>query len=104
MSRYRSGRDHSGGSESCEAGQAAPCRRVVIKAGSALLTGEGGRLDVDLMETLVGQIARLRLEGVDVLLVTSGAVAAGRHVLGVVQKDGGSLRTVRCLPRSDRAA
>ena len=65
-------------------------RRVVVKAGSGLLTGEVGRLDLELMATLVEQISRLHLQRVDVLLVTSGAVAAGRHVLDV-QKGGKSL-------------
>ncbi len=63
--------------------RAAHYRRVVVKAGSGLLTRDGGRLDVDRMEALVEQISRLHIEGLEVMLVTSGAVAAGRHVLDV---------------------
>ncbi|MBM3934166.1 MAG: glutamate 5-kinase [SAR202 cluster bacterium] len=58
-------------------------RRVVIKAGTALLTYGGSRPNLKMMATLVDQIAQLRAAGVETLLVTSGAVAAGRHVLGV---------------------
>ena len=38
------------------------------------------------METVVGQIARLHTRGAEIMLVSSGAVAAGRHVLGVPQE------------------
>ena len=69
---------------------AARYRRVVVKAGSRLLTRDGGRLDVDRMEALVEQISRLHIEGLEIMLVTSGAVAAGRHVLDV-SKGGRSL-------------
>ncbi len=56
--------------------------RMVVKAGTRLLTGGTGHLDLERMATLVGQLARLHQKGVQVLLVSSGAVAAGRHVLG----------------------
>ena len=62
---------------------AARCRRVVVKVGTALLTHSSNRLDVQAMATLVEQIAHLYLQGYEILLVTSGAVAAGRHVLGI---------------------
>ena len=61
-------------------------RRVVVKAGTSLLTGGADRLDLEAMATLVGQIARLHGLGVEVILVSSGAVAAGRHVLGVARE------------------
>jgi len=57
--------------------------RIVVKAGSALLTREGDRLDLKVMSSLVSQIAELRKRGLEVALVTSGAVAAGRKVLGL---------------------
>ena len=65
-------------------------RRVVVKAGTGLLTRDVGRLDLDLMAALVEQVSRLHSQGVELVLVTSGAVAAGRHVLDV-RKDGKSL-------------
>lgn len=56
--------------------------RVVVKVGTALITDDGGgRLNLETMASLVGQIARLRAEGWRVSLVSSGAVAAGRGAL-----------------------
>ena len=55
--------------------------RIVVKAGTGILTGEQQQLDTGAMEQLVEQIAVLHKAGTEVLLVTSGAVAAGRHAL-----------------------
>ena len=60
-------------------------RRIVVKAGTSLLTGGADRLDPEVMATLVEQIAALQSSGRQMMLVTSGAVAAGRHVLGVLR-------------------
>ncbi|MFH1560112.1 MAG: glutamate 5-kinase [Chloroflexota bacterium] len=57
-------------------------RRVVVKAGTNVLTGGGDSLDMEMMASLVEQIATLHRRDTEVLLVTSGAIAAGRHVLG----------------------
>ena len=57
--------------------------RVVVKAGTTLLTHATDRLNLQVMATLVEQIARLHSQSVEIILVSSGAVAAGRHVLGV---------------------
>ena len=57
--------------------------RVVVKAGTTLLTDPSDRLDLQVMASLVGQLAHLRSENIETLLVSSGAVAAGRHVLGI---------------------
>ena len=58
-----------------------PNSRIVLKVGTSLLTGGTDKLDLEVMSTVVGQVARARDRGYDVLLVSSGAVAAGRHVL-----------------------
>jgi glutamate 5-kinase len=58
----------------------AQARCVVVKVGSAVLAGPGG-LDVGVMEELVAQLAFLREQGRRVVLVSSGAVAAGRAAL-----------------------
>ena len=55
--------------------------RIVVKLGTNVLTGGGDGLDLVLMSSLVGQMAELHAEGAQVLVVTSGAVAAGREVL-----------------------
>jgi len=57
-------------------------RRCVVKIGSALLTNNGLGLDVAAIAAWVGQIAQLRASGVEVVLVSSGAVAAGMQRLG----------------------
>src|SRR5262249_6973186 len=57
-------------------------RRIVAKFGTNLLTAGTDRLDLEMMASLVGQVARLVRRGVQVTIVTSGAVAAGRHRLG----------------------
>lgn len=57
-------------------------RRWVIKIGSALLTDDGRGLDQKAMATWVEQIAALTKKGYEVVLVSSGAVAAGMTRLG----------------------
>ncbi len=60
--------------------------RLVVKVGTGVLTRGGDSLDLEVMSGLVGQIARLCASGAEVILVTSGAVAAGRHTLGIWQE------------------
>jgi glutamate 5-kinase len=62
------------------------CRRVVAKFGTNLLTAGTDRLDLEVMAALVGQVARLLRQGIQVAVVTSGAIAAGRHRLGVANR------------------
>jgi glutamate 5-kinase len=57
-------------------------RRVVVKVGSAVLTGEDG-LNLTVMENLTKEISFLIKSGKEVILVSSGAVAAGRKRLGL---------------------
>ncbi|MBI3546344.1 MAG: glutamate 5-kinase [Gammaproteobacteria bacterium] len=57
-------------------------QRVVVKIGSALLTRDGQGLNSEGIQHWAAQLAELRARGVEVLLVTSGAVAAGMHCLG----------------------
>ena len=53
-------------------------RRVAVKVGSNVLTRSDGTLDITRMSALVDQLADLRRRGVEVILVSSGAVASGR--------------------------
>ena len=55
--------------------------RLVVKVGTAVLTGGGRALDAARMRDLARQIAALRDAGHEVLLVSSGAIAAGRERL-----------------------
>ena len=57
-------------------------RRIVVKCGTNLLTGGDDRLDRAVMAAIAGQCAELRARGCEVVLVTSGAIAAGRALLG----------------------
>ena len=56
-------------------------RRLVVKIGSNVLTREDGALDVTRISALADQIATLWREGVQVVVVSSGAVASGRGEL-----------------------
>jgi glutamate 5-kinase len=60
--------------------------RVVVKIGSALLTAHGAGLDIPAIEQWVAQLAALRHAGKEVLLVTSGSVAAGMQRLKVKER------------------
>ncbi len=53
----------------------------MVKVGTNLLTAGSDRLSPKAIETIVHQIADLRRSGVEVVLVTSGAVAAGQALL-----------------------
>ena len=53
-------------------------KRITVKVGSNVLTRADGTLDVTRMSALVDQVAQLRREGIEVILVSSGAVASGR--------------------------
>lgn len=59
--------------------------RIVVKVGSNVLTREDGKLDVTRMSSLVDQVAWLRGQGYEVILVSSGAVASGRGELHTSQ-------------------
>jgi glutamate 5-kinase len=57
--------------------------RIVVKVGSNVLTTDEGKLDITRMSALVDQIAFLRRKNIDIILVSSGAVACGRKELKV---------------------
>lgn len=57
-------------------------QRWVVKIGSSLLTNDGRGLDVRAINDWVAQMAELRHAGVEIVLVSSGAVAAGLTRLG----------------------
>lgn len=56
-------------------------RRFVVKFGTTLLTSGTDQLDRRVMYHLVQQVARLRQRGREVVVVSSGAIAAGREML-----------------------
>jgi glutamate 5-kinase len=74
------------------------CRRILIKVGSAVVTGPKG-LDRVMIHRLSDQIAELRGRGarMDVLVVSSGAVASGMHKMGLTERP-------RTIPQKQAAA
>ena len=59
-------------------------RRIVVKIGSALLVDEDtGCVRRDWLDALADDVAGLRRRGKEVLIVSSGAIAVGRHHLGL---------------------
>ncbi|MDR1678498.1 MAG: glutamate 5-kinase [Prevotellaceae bacterium] len=60
--------------------------RIAIKIGSNVLTHSDGTLDLERMSALVDQFALLHKAGVDLVLVSSGAVASGRSELCLDKK------------------
>ena len=58
-------------------------KKVVVKIGSALITDGGKGLDRDIIATWAEQMAELRKQGVDVVLVSSGSIAEGISRLGM---------------------
>jgi glutamate 5-kinase len=59
---------------------------VVVKVGSSSLRDADGRLDVAQVANLAGQVAQLHADGVRVVVVSSGAVAAGMGQLGLTRR------------------
>lgn len=59
---------------------------VVVKIGSSTLTDANGAVDEGFISNLCGQISELRAEGRQVVVVTSGAAAAGRERLGFTKR------------------
>ena len=76
--------------------QLAGVRRILVKVGSAVLTGEDG-LDLQVIEQLAADIAALRERGFQVVLVSSGAIASGKHRMGIEGK-------LKSIPQKQAAA
>lgn len=74
-----------------ELADAALCPRVVLKVGSALLVGAGGRANREWLAGLVAEIAAMRARGQDVVVVSSGAIALGAARLRLAKGGRGSL-------------
>jgi glutamate 5-kinase len=60
----------------------AAAKRIVVKVGSSLVTNDGRGLDHAAINRWASQIAALREQGKEVVLVSSGAIAEGIHRLG----------------------
>src|SRR3954469_19838697 len=56
-------------------------RRVVIKLGSSIVADDSGAPRMDVLERVCEQVAALRRDGVEAVVVTSGAIAVGMRVM-----------------------
>lgn len=76
--------------------------RVVVKVGTSSLTHADGALNASMFESLAMQISALKSSGHEVLLVTSGAVAAGVAALGLSERPGdiGTLQALAAIGQS----
>ncbi len=72
-------------------------KRVVIKIGSRVLTDSDGALDMAVIGRICEEIASLRQRGLEIIVVSSGAIAAGRSELGLTDKP-------RTIPHKQAAA
>ncbi len=61
-------------------------RRIVLKVGSQVLTGKGRSLSQSVFDRLAREISLLKRRGYEIVLVSSGAIAAGMSRLGLVEK------------------
>ncbi len=61
-------------------------RRIVLKVGSRVLTGKGRSLDQAVFDRLAREISGARKKGLEVILVSSGAIAAGMSRLAMTEK------------------
>ncbi len=65
----------------------APYRRITIKIGSALLVdGKTGKLRTEWLAALAEDLATLKAQGLSLVIVSSGAIALGRRLLGLDAK------------------
>lgn len=78
-------------------------RRAVVKVGSSSLRGVDGRLDTAQVANLATQICAVRAKGTQVVLVSSGAVAAGLGLLGMTRRpsDVATLQAVAAVGQSE---
>ncbi len=61
-------------------------KKIAVKIGSNVLTRKDGTLDITRMSALVDQVSELHKAGVEVVLISSGAVASGRSELKLSRK------------------
>ena len=73
-----------------------PAKKILIKIGSAVLTGADG-LDLKIIESLAQDMCDLTRRGFSIVLVTSGAIASGKHRLGLTGK-------LKSMPEKQAAA
>jgi glutamate 5-kinase len=61
-------------------------KRIVIKLGSSIITNDGNGIDEACLIGLIGQIAKLANDGKEIIIVSSGAIAAGLKILEITKR------------------
>lgn len=61
-------------------------KRIVVKIGTNVLSNENGIIQFDIVKKIVNQIVKITINGVQVVVVTSGAIGAGMAQLGLKHK------------------
>ena len=61
-------------------------QRIIVKIGSNVFTQKDGLPDINRIRHLVEQIAQIKAQGTEVILVSSGAVASGRSLITISEK------------------
>jgi glutamate 5-kinase len=59
---------------------------LVVKLGSSIVAADDGELRVDVLDSVCEQVARLERDGERIVMVTSGAIARGRRLLGLTER------------------
>ncbi|KQW53749.1 gamma-glutamyl kinase [Nocardioides sp. Root1257] len=77
--------------------QVTEAKRIVVKVGSSSLTTAAGGIDPERVRVLVDVLAKLRVDGAELVLVSSGAIAAGLAPLGLKRRP-------KALPAQQAAA
>lgn len=70
-------------------------KRIVVKVGTSTLTRASGRIDLAYIAALIDQIAHVRLQGIEVILVSSGAITAGLERLGLATERPNDMPTLQ---------
>ena len=74
-------------------------RRITVKIGSALLVDRSTGLKKDWLSSLVADVSALWAQGSEVLVVSSGAIALGRTILGLGLYGGAAILYIVALRR-----
>jgi len=61
-------------------------KRIAIKIGSNVIAGIDGLPDIILLKNITSQICQLQKDGIQVVLISSGAVAAGKSIINLPKK------------------
>lgn len=74
-------------------------KRIVVKVGTSIITEEGGSISSEKVENIVKQISRAKKDGLEIALVSSGAIAAGIEKMGMKKRprDIGKLQAVAAV-------